>query len=239
MSVSFKDLPADVLNMIPMEADVRSRMRGVNRDLRARLRDIDRSSYFVANSENDLFLYACRHGHVELAKYYLTYIGSNNINQTNIVENALEGQKMSITLLDMLYYYGIRSDPYIIVLAEYATDDWELNKDAFHWCEKKRGDLINYQHLLDIIVCNTDLAEYLFNKGATNVELLLHRAIKKHIDLTMVKWCISKGALPKEESLMKLRDIISRSTISTMWHLQDAQEILLFCGSKKKRKTKE
>ena len=46
-----KILPTDVLNMIPMEADVRSRMRGVNRDLRARLRDIDRGVHFVANDK--------------------------------------------------------------------------------------------------------------------------------------------------------------------------------------------
>ena len=104
-------------------------------------------------TKDELFLYACRHGCVALAKYYLTFIGSYNVNCISIANAFSSGKKISLDILDMLYYYGIRSEDFIDSVAESAIIDWELNKDAFYWCEKRI--LLNYRYLLDYFVCNT------------------------------------------------------------------------------------
>lgn len=73
----FAGLPKDVLLMIPMESDVRSRMRGVNQYLRNTLPDITEKRFRERRiTDARKCYYACINDERELASFFLRRCGS-------------------------------------------------------------------------------------------------------------------------------------------------------------------
>ena len=112
--MSFELLPTDVLKLIPMESDVRSRMRGVNRDLRSRLDDIDwrfRSNRRYVDAElrvKQLFYVACENSDVQLAEYYLCQLGTLNLGKFEWYRPGFKHTVMSLPILRMLQRMSAR-----------------------------------------------------------------------------------------------------------------------------------